>query len=87
LWDKYLPIWRSHAAEKKKGDTGLPNDKKLVEHMNDLEKNSVPVDLDRQVTADEADHVMFARSMRIKKGKWRILPPEVDDEIKKKSNK
>jgi len=85
LWDKYLPIWRTHAAEKKKGDTGLPKDKKLVEHLNDLGGNSIPVDLGRQVTADEADYVMFARSMHVMKGKWRILPPEVDEELKKKS--
>lgn len=82
LWDKYLPIWRKHSAEKHAEKKSPEDSKKLVEHLNNLEKNSQPIVTDNPVTADEADHVMFRRYMPIRKGKWRLLPPEVEKKIR-----
>lgn len=83
LWDKYLPIWRKHASEKKSEKKDPEDSKKLVEHLNNLEKNSQPITTERPVTADEADHVMFQRTMRLRKGKWKLLPPEIEEQLKK----
>ncbi len=82
LWDKYLPIWRKHASEKKTEKKDPEDSKRLVDHLNNLEKNSRPVTTERPVTADEADHVMFQRTMHIKKGKWKLVPPEVVQKLK-----
>lgn len=85
LWDKFLPIWRQHSAQRKtKTDFSKESDKELVEHLNKLEKESVPIQTEKQITADEADHVMFQRVIPIKKGKWRLVPPEVEEAIKNK---
>lgn len=83
LWDKYLPIWRKHSSEKRIEKKSPEDSKKLVERLNNLEKNSQPIVSDNPVTADEADHVMFSRSMPLRKGKWRLLPPEVEEKMKK----
>ena len=85
LWDKYLPVWRKHSQQKKtKTDFPKDSDKGLVEHLNKIEEESVPVNTKEQITADEADHVIFQRIMPVKKGKWRLVPPEVEEAIKTK---
>lgn len=83
LWDKYLPIWRKHDAQKK-AETDFPkdSDKKLVEHLNKVEKESVPIQTEKPITADEADYVMFKREMPVRKGKWRLIPPEAEEPAK-----
>ena len=83
LWDKYLPIWRKHAEEKRTEKKDPEDSKRLVEHLNNVGKNSQPITTERPVTADEADHVMFQRTMHLKKGKWKLLPPEVEEQLKK----
>lgn len=87
LWDKYLPIWRKHSAQRKtKTDFPKETDKELVNHLNKIEKESIPIQTEKQITADEADHVMFQRIMPLKKGKWRLFPPEVEEAIKKEKS-
>lgn len=76
LWNKFLRSWREQSEEKNE----LPKDPELIERLNKLEKESKLSE--RQVTVDEADSVLFQRTVSVRKGKWRILPPEVEKEIK-----
>ncbi len=77
MWDKYCGLWRKH-KNAKEIDTPRDSeqDKKLIEQLNSQEKNSVPVPPDFQMDDREPDHIMFKRKVRIRKGKWSILPPE-----------
>ncbi len=79
LWDKYLPVWRKHNTERKTGtDFPKDSDKELVEYLNRVEKESTPIQTEHQITADKASYVMFQREIPVKKGKWRLVPPEAE---------
>lgn len=86
LWDKFLPIWRKHSEQKRKEKKDPEESRKLVQHLNHVEKESQPFQSTPSITADEADHVMFKRTMPLRKGKWRLLPPEVEEEMKNRNN-
>lgn len=85
LWDKFLPIWRRHAEEKRQKEVQpSPPDafdrrlNEIKEHMKDENEGSRPFVSERPVTADEAAFVVFKRRMHVRKGKWRLLPPEAE---------
>ena len=79
LWDRFLPIWRKHREEKKsKPPINEDYEKDMVRNIKKNLKKAVPVDNNIQLTTDNADHVLFKRMVLIKKGKWRILPHEVE---------
>ena len=80
LWDKFLPIWREQAAMKKvEPDSSKQSDKKLIDNLNRLVKEARTLQSTSSVKSDEADHVIFQRMVPAKKGKWRLLPPEVEE--------
>jgi len=84
MWDKYCRYWRKHKKEKENApDRDVMNDKKLIEHLNNLEKNAEALPKGFKPPLGEPDHIMFKRKMRIKKGKWSIFPPEVLKQAKK----
>ncbi len=84
LWDKYLTLWRQHLEEaKKKTPLSKEEQAKIVEEMNRIKENSVP--LDHEITSAEADSAMFTSWVKPRKGKWKLFPPEV--ELNKKSRK
>jgi len=64
----------------------LKFDKKALDFLNKLEKETRPVRGGISITSDKADYVQFKRKVPIRKGKWRILPQEVEEAIKKKKN-
>lgn len=76
LWGKFCPLWRQHDNERKAKKDSLPDDKSLVDRLNKTNDESQPVDI--PVDGDSADYVMIKRKAPIRKGKWRILPPEVE---------
>ncbi len=79
LWDKFLPIWRKHLEEKKsKPQLSEKSEKELIQSLRRDLNESILLDMSVQATTNEADHVVFKREVRTKKGKWRILPPEVE---------
>ena len=79
LWDSFLPIWREH---KKNRDSSPPvpegSEKEKVRKLKGILNESVPLDDGLPVSFENADHVVIERKVLIKKGKWRILPPEVE---------
>lgn len=79
LWDKLLPIWRKQSTEKNKRPI-LPkeSEKNTVDKMIRLVKEARTLNNTSQISDDEVDHMIFKRMVLIKKGKWRLLPPEVE---------
>ena len=79
LWDSFLPIWRKHNKDR---CSRLPipeaSEKEMVQKLKINLKESVPIDNNFPLTLDNADHVLIKRMVLVKKGKWRILPPEVE---------
>lgn len=79
LWDRFLPLWRKHLEERKfKPPISEDSEKEMVRNLKKNLKESVPIDNNIRPTLDNADRVLFKRMVLIKKGKWRILPPEVE---------
>ncbi|OQB05245.1 MAG: hypothetical protein BWY19_01123 [bacterium ADurb.Bin212] len=79
LWDKYLPIWRKQREEKKIVKTrDTKQDKKIIDEINNREKESTPVSSEKS-HLENADYVIFKRSIIPRKGKWRIVSPEVEN--------
>ena len=79
LWDKLLPIWRKHSKEKNKRPiVPKESEKNTVDNMNRLVKEARTLNNTSQISDDEVDHMVFKRMVLIKKGKWRLLPPEVE---------
>lgn len=79
IWDKYLPVWRKHSEQRKSGQTDreMP-DEKLLAQMKGLEKAVTEADL-QSINSDDADYVVFKRSVPVQKGKWRIMPEGIED--------
>ena len=76
LWDRFLPRWRKNVAEPIQMSEEA--EKRLVKHLNSLEKEAV-VDISSEpISVQEADHLIIKRRVPARKGKWRLLPPEVE---------
>lgn len=76
LWDRFLPRWRKNATEPIQ--MSPEDEKKLVEHLKSLEKDAKVDNSSEPVGAQEADHLIIKRRVPLRKGKWRLLPPEVE---------
>lgn len=84
LWDKYLPAWRKHSSEKASGQTDreMPDDA-MLEHMKGLKQATFEENL-QSMNSDDADYVVFTRSVPVQKGKWRIMPEGIENQKKSK---
>lgn len=77
LWDRFMvPDWRSH----KEISPEAIRDSDLVKRINRLtkaskgdDKNDVPF-----FHAEDGDFMLIERSVPLRMGKWRLLPPEVE---------
>ena len=83
IWDNQFKYWCKHAKEKyleKKSKTNK-DDSGLLEHLKRVEKDSIK----RQgppISTDEAEYVIFTRSVAIKKGDWYVLPKNINEKKK-----
>jgi hypothetical protein len=81
LWDKYLIVWRQRLEEKR---TAKPKskeeEKELVDKINRIKEESIP--LDQELESDAVDSVLFTRKARLRKGKWKLFPPEVEEKMR-----
>lgn len=77
LWDEFMrPDWRDIQEEKKSGKDGLPRDKDIVKELNEQRDSAKRVN--GPIDKDKIDYAMVGRKMTIRKGKWRMLPPELE---------
>jgi hypothetical protein len=75
LWDKLMaPGWRENATKPQK-PRSRETDERLIEQMRAVEEApSTAKDFDPA----DADAVIFTRMVPLRRGKWRLLPPEVE---------
>jgi len=80
LWDKLMrPDWRE-SASKPGIKMSKEEEKKLLAEIEKLAKS--PASGVGQTSVGEPDAMIVERKMPIHKGKWRLLPPEVERESK-----
>ena len=76
LWDRFLPRWR--VSPSRRSEAG---DKKVMEKLRPMieaAKRRGP-----HAGAEEfeaADSTIFERKVPVRRGKWRLLPPEVEND-------
>ena len=78
LWDKVMrPDWRKHATQPYPRMTPEAEQQLIVqlERMVQTARTAGPED---QFTSDEADALLVEHQVPVRKGKWRIIPPEVE---------
>ncbi len=82
LWDKYLPLWRKHQAERANEPIGEVQKapEGLMEKIRRFKEEAIPVDPSVEIDSDTADHVGFERRASMYKGNWRRFPPEIEAE-------
>ena len=77
LWDRFLPRWRDNAARRM--DMSNETEKEILERLKDLEEEARRDESARPVDVQTADQVMFERLVPIRRGKWRLVPPEAEN--------
>lgn len=77
LWDRFLPRWRAIKAERGQREEMSPEaERELVQRFTpEAAGQRAPSD----VHVDDADFVVIERVMPVRMGKWRILPPGIED--------
>ncbi len=84
LWDSLMrPDWREHARE-----PGLKMSKEEGKEL--VAQIKLMADAPRtadEFTSDEADAVLVQRMVPVRKGKWRLLPPEVEQGGRKEEDR
>ena len=82
LWDEFcIPDWRE-VDEKRKNDTdGMPSDPELGKMLSERHEKSVPTAL--PADPNSVDFVTIKRMHKVRRGKWRVLPPEVEKQSSK----
>jgi hypothetical protein len=80
LWDKYLPPWRSIAAQpKRKRDS--EEDKKLIEEFNKM-SDSPELQPHDEHDVDKLSYLTCKRDVRLRKGKWRRFSEESEKRMR-----
>ena len=75
LWDKYLTPWRKHQAQPLK-PISTEAHRKMVEELNRLREQGVPVNPTARINSDDSDQIMIQRMVHPQKGKWKRFTPE-----------
>jgi len=75
LWDKHVLGWRE-VAEKIQLNNGAKHADELWKPRENLKQGNNTVKID----AKDVDHVIFDRWVPVRKGKWRIVPTEIEQE-------
>ena len=65
--------WRGAAAAPEAEDDRGPENRMTPERLVDIVEKSVPIE-----STAESEYVMITRKAPIRKGRWRLMPPEVE---------
>lgn len=77
LWDKLMrPEWREW-ADKKPEARSKENDEKIIAEINALTE-APRAEIEEPAEFDEPDAMVVQRHIPLYRGKWRMLPPEVE---------
>lgn len=78
MWDDFMrPEWREIQEERKSGKDDMPSDDELVKKLNKQHDEAKRVT--EFIDKDKIDYAMIGRKMSVRKGKWRMLPPQFDN--------
>ncbi len=79
LWDKHAgKNWRD---EKSSNAVGVNPEiqKKLMEEIRQFKENAKVVDTSIHLSSEEANHIVIEKRVPVRRGKWRLVPPEVEN--------
>jgi len=87
LWDKHMrPDWRQISTERE-AERGTPRDEIADQETIDEWRGRIeaatpvePEEAELKLAGEEADYAIVAQQVPIKKGKWRMVPREAEDE-------
>ena len=82
VWDQLMaPRWRED-TDPNIASMSEEDKKEIIEEINKISKLKVSSDTYCKVNSDEVDHLLVQFKSPIFKGKWRLLPPSVEQGIK-----
>jgi hypothetical protein len=74
LWDRFLPAWRRCTEE-----SPAPSPEAHARLLAELDAMESAPETSAQVTTDNATYVISKRMIPVLSGKWRIMPPGIED--------
>ena len=79
IWDQFLPGWRARTdrADRVRNQVGDKAILDALKPMMEAAKRAAPAEA---FDIKSADSTIFSRKVPAKRGKWRIVPPEVENE-------
>jgi len=79
IHDESLKIWgKKNLVKKKESIEADKPEKKSAKGIMRSIKEAKVIENDPEIYEGDIDHIVFKRNMHIKKGKWRLLPKEVE---------
>jgi hypothetical protein len=79
LWDKHSgKNWRDE-TNSSAGNVNPKIQEKLMEEIRQFEKNAKVVDPSIHLNSEEANHIVIEKRVPVRRGKWRLVPPEVEN--------
>ena len=79
LWDEFMrPDWRDIESERGSGRDDMPSDAEIVAKLKKTHEEAEVVQ--GVVDTAEIDYAMVSRMASVRKGKWRIMPPGIENE-------
>jgi hypothetical protein len=78
IWDFCFPKWRT-AKRRTEDGISKKSEKELIDKLNKIEKESVPIMVGPNFSSDDAAGIIFKKKMLVQKGSWRILPEGIEN--------
>jgi hypothetical protein len=76
LWDKHLPGWRRNQASPSPGEE---TERAVLDRFFHFTQNAPPIVRPSSFDSDQAENMVLERQIAAWKGKWRRVPPDVED--------
>ncbi|MCC7004984.1 hypothetical protein IT397_03650 [Candidatus Nomurabacteria bacterium] len=81
LWDANKIPWRRNASKSKKSEPlSKESERELLEKIKRFSDGSQAVDPKILENMDDADHVVVKHRVSLQKGRWRILPKDIENQ-------
>jgi hypothetical protein len=77
LWDRFLPKWRAHTTQRT--DMSKVKENEIIERLRHFKEDMKEDEAETPFNMGDADQVILERHVPVRRGKWRLLPPEVEN--------
>jgi len=79
LWDKHIGKgWRDE-TNSNAVNINPEIQEKLMEEIRQFKEGAKAVDPSIQINSEEANHIVIEKKVPVKRGRWRLVPPEVEN--------